>query len=213
MALEHAHERLIETLMEKGIQHPSVLAAMKAVPRDLFVPADLKAAAYQDNPLPIGEGQTISQPFIVAYMTGCVLGEQAHLQRVLEIGTGSGYQAAILAEVADEVYTVERIQSLYDHTTPLLQRLYPDRVHCTLQDGNRGWPEAAPFDGILVTAVAEQVPDALMAQLAEGGRLVIPVQMETLQWLQVITRHGDTFETTTTEPVRFVPLQSGIVKS
>jgi protein-L-isoaspartate(D-aspartate) O-methyltransferase len=162
-----------EQLVRHGITDTATLRAMRTVPRHLFVPADLRALAYANRPLPIGNDQTISQPFIVAYMTA-----QLHLtnrSRVLEVGTGSGYQAAVLAEIAAEVYTIEIVVPLADSAAARLVRLGYGRVHTRTGDGYLGWPEAAPFDAIIVTAAADSVPPPLVRQLRPGGRMVIPV--------------------------------------
>jgi protein-L-isoaspartate(D-aspartate) O-methyltransferase len=180
-----------------------VLAAMRKVPRHLFVPEDQSAHAYEDRPLPIGEGQTISQPFIVAAMTElAALGPEA---RVLEIGTGSGYQAALLAELAREVYTIEIVEPLAARAAALLQHLGYANVKTRSGDGYRGWPEAAPFDAIVVTAAPPQIPEPLKQQLKPGGRLVVPVG-ERMQKLVVVTRTADGFSEQTVFPVRFVPM-------
>jgi protein-L-isoaspartate(D-aspartate) O-methyltransferase len=203
-SFEAARARMVEQqLVARGITDARVLAAMRTVPRHEFVPSTSRAAAYEDRPLPIGRGQTISQPYVVAAMTElAVLGPHS---RVLEIGTGSGYQAAVLAEVAGTVYTIEIVAALAAEAERTLRRLGYDRVHARQGDGTRGWPEAAPFDAILVTAAGPEVPPALRAQLAEGGRLVIPVGTGD-QWLEVHRRTREGFEVTRAFPVRFVPL-------
>lgn len=184
----------------------SVLRAMERVPRDRFVPADIAELAFSDRPLPIGEGQTISQPFIVALMTD-LLEPQAHF-RVLEVGTGSGYQAAVLAECVAQVYTIEIVAPLARHAQHVLANLGYRNIHTRIGDGYAGWPEAAPFDGIVVTAAPDHVPAALVAQLVPGGRLVIPVGSQTAgQDLLVISKDADGSTTTRrTIAVRFVPL-------
>jgi protein-L-isoaspartate(D-aspartate) O-methyltransferase len=185
----------------------AVLDAIRAVPREAFVPENLQDQAYDNNPLPIGEGQTISQPFIVALMTDLLDPEPG--DRVLEVGTGCGYQAAVLAEVVGEVYSVEYIAELGEAAAERLQRLGYDNVQVRVGNGREGWPEAAPFDGILVTAGAHSVPPALIDQLAPGGRLVIPVGRGIVgQDLRVLTKdaEGEVSESGTL-PVAFVPLE------
>ena len=186
---ERAKERelMVERqLVRRGISDPRVLEAFRKVPRHLFVPRGLQSSAYADHPLPVGEGQTISQPYMVALMTECLgLGEG---ERVLEIGTGSGYQAAILAELAAEVYTVERIAALSERAREILEKLGYTNIRFLVGDGTKGWPEHAPYDGIIVTAGAPRVPDPLVEQLAEGGRLVIPVGGSWAQELAVLRR-------------------------
>ncbi|XOV87660.1 MAG: protein-L-isoaspartate(D-aspartate) O-methyltransferase [Pseudomonadota bacterium] len=191
-----------------GIRHLSdeVMTALRRVQRHLFVPEDYQVAAYDNRPLPIGEGQTISQPFIVGLMTEMLRVDSS--ARVLELGTGSGYQAAVLAEIVGEVYTIEIVPALAERAAARLSRLGYVNVHVKQGDGTKGWPEAAPFDGIIVTAAGIEIPAPLLAQLAPGARLVMPVgaQHETQQ-LMVVTRHEDgTFSERQTIPVRFVPI-------
>ena len=187
----------------RGIRDVRVLGAMRRVPRHRFVHASLAASAYDDRPLPIGNGQTISQPYIVAYMT-----ELLRLQpsaRVLEVGTGCGYQAAVLAEIAREVYTVEIVKALADSATTLLAELGHRNVHVRHGDGYAGWPQHAAFDGIVVAAAPDHVPAALVAQLVVGARLVIPVgDADQEIWVITKTARGQTEERLI--PVRFVPL-------
>jgi protein-L-isoaspartate(D-aspartate) O-methyltransferase len=190
-------------LRARGISNERVLAAMAKVPRHEFVPAASRPLAYEDEPLPIGHGQTISQPYIVAAMTE--LARVDARSRVLEIGTGSGYQAAVLAEIARDVYTIEIVEALATEATRTLRRLGYGAVRVRHGDGYRGWKEAAPFDAIIVTAAPPTVPPALLDQLAPGGRLVIPVGDED-QELQVHRRTADGFEVTRHFPVRFVPM-------
>jgi protein-L-isoaspartate(D-aspartate) O-methyltransferase len=190
-------------LRARGISDERVLAAMAKVPRHEFVPAASRPLAYEDEPLPIGHGQTISQPYIVAAMTE--LARVDARSRVLEVGTGSGYQAAVLAEIARDVYTIEIVEALATEATRTLRRLGYGAVRVRHGDGYRGWKEAAPFDAIIVTAAPPTVPPALLDQLAPGGRLVIPVGDED-QELQVHRRTADGFEVTRHFPVRFVPM-------
>lgn len=192
-----------------GIENKYVLAAFKAVPREKFVPEDLATSAYEDHPLPIGYNQTISQPYIVAYMTEQLLsGSENTLKKVLEIGTGSGYQAAILSHVADEVYTVETIEPLYQQATQRLESLGYTHVHVKYGDGYWGWEEHAPYDGIIVTAASPEIPSALIEQLALGGRMILPVgPADRIQYLVLVTK--DQKGKVTTQKliaVAFVPL-------
>jgi len=188
----------------RGIKDPRVLAAMERVPRHAFVPPELEARAYDDNPLPIGYGATISQPYIVALMT-----ELASVQpgeRVLDVGTGSGYQAAVLAELGAAVYGIEIVPPLAERAATVLARFYSDRVTVKAGDGYRGWPEHAPFDAILLAAAPEHVPEALQEQLAQGGRLVLPVGPRESQELVCIVRTKQGFARRKVLPVRFVPM-------
>jgi len=188
------------------VSSPAVLRAMRTVPREEFVPEALRSAAYDDRALPIACGQTISQPAVVAYMT-----EQLRLERgdrVLEIGTGSGYQAAVLAEIAARVHTIERLPALAEAAAARLARLGYRNVEVRVGDGTRGWPEAAPFNAIMVTAAAADIPPALVAQLAVGGRMIMPVgDPEGAQVLMLVERPaGGTPVWRELWPVRFVPL-------
>jgi protein-L-isoaspartate(D-aspartate) O-methyltransferase len=204
-AFESERERMVERqLVRRGIRDERVLAAFRKVPREAFVRPDLAKYAYDDNPLPIGEGQTISQPYVVALMT-----EAARIEpgtRVLDVGTGSGYATAILAQLAGEVVTIERHQTLADNARATLERLGYRNVEVIAGDGTRGVPEKAPYDAILVAAGAPVTPRPLKEQLAEGGRLVIPIDVNAHQDLLVITRRGDSFEEENLGGVRFVPL-------
>ncbi len=185
--------RMVERqLVERGIRDPDVLAAMRAVPRHLFVPDDLQHAAYDDSPLPIGFGQTISQPYMVACMTELL---RVNVRsRVLDVGAGSGYQTAVLAELAGEVLALERIAALEEQARERLERMGYDNVTVRLGDGSQGWPERAPFDGIMVAAAAPEAPPPLLEQLAEGGRLVIPLgDAHRDQILTVYERRGGDF--------------------
>jgi protein-L-isoaspartate(D-aspartate) O-methyltransferase len=188
---------------------PRVLVALAQVPRHEFVPDRLRTVAYENRPLPIGYGQTISQPFIVALMTDLLQLEPGH--RVLEIGTGSGYQAAVLAEITPEVYSIEIVPGLAEESAARLKRLGYTRVATRLGDGYQGWPERAPFDAIIVTAAPTRVPPPLLSQLKPGGRLVIPVGSPFLtQYLLLITKRPDgTLSTREILPVAFVPLTGG----
>jgi protein-L-isoaspartate(D-aspartate) O-methyltransferase len=190
----------------RGVRSEKVLDAMRKVPRERFLPKGQGVWAYDDNPLPIGDGQTISQPYVVAYMTEALLLEGG--EKVLEVGTGSGYAAAILAEIAAEVYTIERIEGLATMASRVLDELGYANVHVRHGDGTLGWPEQAPFDGIVVTAAGPEAPQTLKQQLKIGGRLVIPVgESKWYQQVVRITRVAEAeFETEDLLPVRFVPL-------
>ncbi|HEV2047383.1 MAG TPA: protein-L-isoaspartate(D-aspartate) O-methyltransferase [Chthoniobacterales bacterium] len=193
-----------EQLVPRGIHDERVLAAMGKVPREEFVSENLRAQAYADQPLPIGHDQTISQPFIVAYMT-----EQLHPQptdRVLEIGTGSGYQTAVLSELVKEVYTIEIIEPLAKDASARLTRLGYKNAHVKIGDGYKGWPEVAPFDAILVTCAPDKVPEPLAAQLKDGGRMVIPVGRVGDQQLYLLKKENGELEQRAILPVRFVPM-------
>jgi protein-L-isoaspartate(D-aspartate) O-methyltransferase len=200
-----ARLEMVETQIRRRRVHDlRVLECLERVPRHEFVPAEFRGRAYEDAPLPIGEGQTISQPYIVAAMTAAL-----HLQggeRVLEIGTGFGYQAAVLACLAHEVFTVEFRAKLASEAAARLERLGYEDAHVHCGDGTLGLPEFAPYDAILVAAAAPSVPQPLLAQLAEGGRMVLPVGDVENQDLRLIERSHDTFRTTMLEPCRFVPL-------
>ena len=192
-----------EQIRRRQVTSPGVLRAMEEVPRHLFVPEPQRGSAYVDAPLPIGQGQTISQPYIVALMTELL--ELDGDSRVLEIGTGSGYQAAVLSRIAKEVYSIEIRQGLGESARELLGELGYDNVQVRIGDGYKGWPEAAPFDGIIVTAAPERVPQPLVDQLRVGGKLVIPVG-RFLQDLLVITKTEDGIRTREEAGVRFVPM-------
>ncbi|CAM2998691.1 protein-L-isoaspartate(D-aspartate) O-methyltransferase [Shewanella loihica] len=197
---------LARHLQGAGITNAEVLAVVAKTPRELFLDAALGHKAYENTALPIGQGQTISQPYIVARMTELLL--ESRPKRVLEIGTGSGYQAAILAQLVDELCTVERIKSLQIQARQRLKRLDLHNVSFKYGDGWQGWANKGPFDAIMVTAAASSVPQALLQQLADGGVLVIPVGEETQQLMRVV-RMGDQFHSQTIEMVKFVPLVNG----
>ena len=202
---QKARERMVNTqIAARGIRDPRVLAAMRKVPRHLFVDEALKDQAYGDYPLPIGEGQTISQPYIVALMTEAL--ELKGPEKVLEVGTGSGYQAAILAELARWVYSIERYPSLAQRAKRILEKLGYHNVIIKVGDGTKGWPEAAPFDAIIVTAAGPKIPEPLIAQLKDGGRLVMPVGDEWSQYLIKVTKKGDELIKENLGAVRFVKL-------
>jgi protein-L-isoaspartate(D-aspartate) O-methyltransferase len=197
-------EQMVKTQIEaRGVRDPRVLDAMRSVPRDDFVSPEYRAEAYRDSPLPIGDGQTISQPYIVALMTELL--DVGPGDKVLEIGTGSGYQAAVLSAMGVEVYTIEIRRGLCERAETLLDKLGYHSVHVHCGDGYGGWPAAAPFDGIVVTAAPERLPDPLLQQLKDGAHMVIPVGA-FYQELRVVTRTGDSFEERSVIPVRFVPM-------
>jgi len=200
-----ARQAMLDTqLRRRGITDHAILSAMAAVPRHEFVPSEFRNRAYEDAPLPIGEGQTISQPYIVAAMTVAL--RLTGSERVLEIGTGFGYQAAILATLAKEVFTMEYRPELAAESATRLARLGYTNVHVHCGDGTLGLPDFAPFDAMLVAAAAPSVPAPLLDQLAHGGRLIVPVGDVENQELRLVERTGNSFQTTQLEPCRFVPL-------
>jgi protein-L-isoaspartate(D-aspartate) O-methyltransferase len=199
-----ARERMVvEQIEARGVRDAQTLRAMRKVARHLFVPPASTSAAYADHPLPIGHGQTISQPYIVAFMTEA-LGLKGG-ERVLEIGTGSGYQAAVLAEIAAQVYSIEIVEPLALEARQRLERLGYANAQVRAGDGYLGWPEAAPFDAIMVTAAAPRIPEPLKQQLKDGGRLVLPVG-DDYQELVIVTRRGERHDERRVLPVRFVPM-------
>jgi protein-L-isoaspartate(D-aspartate) O-methyltransferase len=204
MTSARTRERLIQRLRESGIRNPAVLEAIGRVPRHLFVDEALASRAYEDTALPIGHGQTISQPYTVARMTELLFTDGA--RRVLEIGTGSGYQTAVLCALAHEVYSVERIEPLHKSARRALQELGYRNFRLKLNDGSDGWADYAPYDAILVTAAAAEVPAALLAQLAPGGRLLIPVGNAARQELLSIRQTAEGSVREHVELVNFVPL-------
>jgi protein-L-isoaspartate(D-aspartate) O-methyltransferase len=209
MTSARTRERLVQRLKDQGISDPRVLERIRSVPRHLFVDEALASRAYEDTALPIGLGQTISQPWVVARMTEAIVAEPTP-DKVLEIGTGCGYQTAVLAGIVAQVYSVERLAPLLRRARPLLRSLDLYNVHLRHGDGWQGWSKHAPYGGILVTAAPEQVPQALLDQLDEGGRLVIPVGPRGRQELLEITRQGDDFERRNLGLVSFVPLLGGM---
>ncbi|MEZ5358233.1 MAG: protein-L-isoaspartate(D-aspartate) O-methyltransferase [Candidatus Zixiibacteriota bacterium] len=194
----------------RGISDEAVLDAMKAVERHRFVPEFYRNEAYNDYPLPIGEGQTISQPYIVGLMTELLALSQD--DKVLEIGTGSGYQAAILAEIVDSVYTIEIVEPLCERAAAILDSLEYSNIFVRCGDGYKGWPEASPFDAIIVTCAPEDIPKPLIEQLAEGGRMVIPVGDDEHQELILLEKQKGKLERTAIIPVRFVPMTGDVEK-
>ena len=195
-----------DQIIKRGIEDQRVLDVMKVVERHKFVPERYSESAYKDGPLPIGYGQTISQPFIVAFMTENLKLKSSH--KVLEIGTGSGYQAAVLSELCDHVYTIEIVDALANESTERLEKLGFENITVRSGDGYKGWPKEAPFDRIMVTAAPEEIPELLIEQLAEGGIMVIPVGKQyEIQYLWVITKEvGGQIKKEKILPVRFVPM-------
>ena len=208
MTSQRTRDRLIGRLKEQGIRNIDVLAVMKSLPRHLFVEEALASRAYEDTALPIGHSQTISQPFIVARMTEILL-EGVPKKKVLEVGTGSGYQTAVLSRLVDRVFSVERISLLQNQARERFYNLKLNNIRLKHSDGSWGWDENAPYDGIIVTCAPEHVPENLLKQLAPGGRLVIPVGGSVGQSLRVIDRNGNSFEETILDDVSFVPLLNG----
>jgi len=202
-------EKMVEDQVEsRGISNQPTLDAMKKVPRHKFVPPNLLDRAYDDGPLPIGYGQTISQPYIVAYMTAVI--DPKPGQKILEIGTGSGYQAAVLAEIIDSVFTIEIVTELYKSSEKRLKELGYKNVLCKNADDYYGWKKYAPFDAIIVTAAAEYIPPPLIEQLKDGGKMIIPVGSPFLnQTLILVEKNGEEITTTSLLPVRFVPFTRG----
>lgn len=208
MTSRRTRDRLIERLKQEGIQSQEVLEVMREIPRHIFVDEALASRAYEDTALPIGFGQTISQPYVVARMTEALLSD-GPVKKVLEIGTGSGYQAAILAKLAAEVYSVERIDALLKLARKRFQELGIRNIRLKHFDGRMGWPEYAPYDGILATAAPTEIPEALLGQLAPGGRLIIPVGDRGTQELRLITRTDEGFKQELLDLVSFVPMLAG----
>lgn len=213
MTSERTRVRLINRLREQGVSNNRVLDCIRETPRHLFLDEALSHRAYEDSALPIGYGQTLSQPYIVARMTEILLAAAGKLDRVLEVGTGSGYQTAILAQLAGEVFSVERIKPLQEKARARLRQLGLRNVYLNHADGGFGWPEKGPFTAILSTAAPREVPQELLDQLAPNGALVIPVG-DVTQQLTLIMRDGDSskFVTQVLEPVKFVPLLSGTTR-
>lgn len=207
MTSSRTRERLIKRLQESGISDPKVLDVMRNLPRHIFVDEALASRAYEDTALPIGSGQTISQPYIVARMTEIIMANQP--KKVLEVGTGCGYQTAVLASLVGTVFSIERISALLGKAREHLTELRIGNAQLKLGDGYQGWPEHAPFDGIILTAAPVEVPQALLAQLADGGCLVAPVGDVGGQSLLAITRKGNQFDQQELELVSFVPMLIG----
>ncbi|WP_144391349.1 protein-L-isoaspartate(D-aspartate) O-methyltransferase [Pleionea sediminis] len=211
MTSQRTRERLVNRLKEKGIVNPKVLEIMASTPRHLFVDEAISHRAYEDTSLPIGMGQTISQPFIVARMSELLL-DTGDMNKVLEVGTGSGYQTIILAQMFKDVFTIERVGPLQRMSQKRLRNLKIFNVHYRHGDGFKGWEDKAPFDAIIVTAAPENIPEALVEQLAEGGRMVIPVGAQNgVQELMVLHKVDGELQKSVLEQVRFVPLLGGVV--
>lgn len=212
MTSQRTRDRLIERLREEGISNERVLEVMRTTPRHIFIDEALAHRAYEDSSLPIGQGQTISQPYIVAKMTEVIL-EQGVPDFILEVGTGSGYQSAILSRLVPRVYTVERISGLLSKARDCHRAMGLRNIYTKHSDGSWGWPEHAPYPAIMVTAAPEQVPESLLEQLAVGGRMVIPVgSVSGAQQLKLITRTSTGFEEEQLDAVRFVPLLDGAIR-
>lgn len=206
ISCENERWRMVrEQLMDRDIRDQRVLEAMGAVPRELFTPPEYRSMAYADGPLPIGEGQTISQPYIVAFMTELL--KLTGDENILEVGTGSGYQAAVLAYLARKVHSVERHEPLAEQAAQVLRRLGLLNVSIHIGDGSLGWPPDSPYQGIVVTAAAPHAPQPLLDQLADGGRLVVPVGSASGQYLEVWQREGSDYSHEALAPVAFVPLR------
>lgn len=210
MTSRRTRERLMKRLEDKGIQDKKVLEVMATTPRHLFIEEAFAHRAYEDIALPIGHGQTISQPYIVARMTELLFEASRPVKKVLEIGSGSGYQSAILAQLVGTVYGVERIKPLVEIARQRLRQLKLYNVQLKHANGSMGWPENSPYDAILAAAAPTSVPQELLEQLAPGGVLVIPVGNETEQHLEVISREGGQFARRRIAPVRFVPFLPGV---
>ncbi|MFK5985481.1 MAG: protein-L-isoaspartate(D-aspartate) O-methyltransferase [Pseudomonadota bacterium] len=208
MTSQRTRNRLVDELRKMGIKNDEVLQVISTTPRHLFMEEALASRAYENISLPIGHGQTISQPYIVAKMTELIL-EGFNPRRVLEVGTGSGYQTAVLSPLFRSVFTVERIAPLLDKAKKRFRELRLNNILCDYSDGNWGWPTKAPFDAIIVTAAPEKLPPSLLEQLAEDGRLVIPVGRQGKQGLYLYKREGDKFINEHLEDVSFVPLLAG----
>jgi protein-L-isoaspartate(D-aspartate) O-methyltransferase len=211
MTSRRTRERLINRLKEQGISDESVLEVILNTPRHLFIDEALSHRAYEDTALPIGFNQTISQPYIVAKMTEELLSD-GPLKQVLEIGTGSGYQTAVLSQLVDKVYSAERIKPLQDRARERFRQIGLRNIQLQHSDGGMGWPSMAPFDGIIVTAAPDHVPEELLQQLAIGGRLLIPVGGDQQSLQRIVRASEKQFETHVLEDVKFVPLLSGTVR-
>ena len=209
MTSQRTRDRLVRRLQEEGISNQRVLEVIRSTPRHIFVDEALASRSYEDTALPIGHGQTISQPYVVARMTAALL-ESGSLNQVLEVGTGSGYQAAIMAPLAGEVYSVERIRPLLELAQERLRELQLHNVHLKHSEGSWGWSEFAPYDAIIATAAPEQVPETLLQQLAMGGRLVMPVGPRGVQDLVLLKRTPEGIERQVLDKVSFVPMLDGM---
>jgi protein-L-isoaspartate(D-aspartate) O-methyltransferase len=211
MTSARTRERLVSRLRESGISDVRIIDVMRSTPRHFFIDEALAHQAYDDTALPIGHGQTISQPWVVARMTELLM-EKGDCRKVLEIGTGCGYQTAVLAAFGGEVYSVERIRPLQDQARKRIAALGFSKVQFKHADGGYGWASEAPFDGILAACGRPDIPKELLDQLADGGRLVMPVGERDQQWLTVVDRTGSEYQSTRLDAVRFVPFQRGILK-
>lgn len=211
MTSKRTRDRLIQRLRQEGIKNEAVLEVILNTPRHIFVDEALAHRAYEDTALPIGYNQTLSQPYIVARMTEALLAN-GPVKRVLEVGTGSGYQTAILAQLVEQVFSVERILPLQEQARERMNTLGIRNVKMKHADGGMGWPEKSPFDGIIVTAAPRELPAELIEQLGPKGRLVIPVGPDSLQELVLVTKNSDEVKREILEPVRFVPLLGGAVR-
>lgn len=211
MTSQRTRDRLAQRLVQQGISNLNVVDIIRNTPRHLFLDEALAHRAYEDVSLPIGFGQTISQPYIVARMTELLL-EKSPMEKVLEIGTGSGYQTSILAQLAKRVYSVERIKPLQDRAREVLRLLKIYNVQCTVADGGMGWASKGPFDAILSAAAPERIPEELLAQLAEGGCLICPVGNANKQQLVRVTRETNGYQQEIIEDVKFVPFLSGVAR-
>ncbi len=209
MTSRRTRMRLVQRLRDEGIKNEDVLEVMADTPRHIFLDEALAHRAYEDTALPIGHNQTLSQPYIVARMTEILL--ESKPSRVLELGTGSGFQTVVLAQLVNEVFSVERIRPLQEKAKERFRQMGLRNVRTRHADGGMGWPEAAPYDGIIVTAAPSEIPEELLRQLADGGRLVIPVGGDK-QELTVVTRRGNNFDHRVIEPVYFVPLLGGVIR-
>ena len=212
MTSQRTRDRLVERLRREGIQNQQVLEVIRTTPRHMFIDEALAHRAYEDTALPIGHGQTISQPYIVARMTEIIL-ENGIPDKILEVGTGSGYQSAVLSRLVPKVYTVERINALLRKARQIHRSLRLMNIYSRLSDGSWGWPDKAPYPAIMVTAAPEHVPESLLAQLSVGGRMVIPVgSISGAQTLRLITRTPTGFDQQTLNGVHFVPLLDGSIR-
>ena len=211
MTSQRTRNRLIQRLRDRGIENQQVLDVMASTPRHIFIDEALAHRAYEDTSLPIGNGQTISQPYIVAKMTELLLAA-GPLNNVLEVGTGSGYQTAILAPLVKKLYSVERIEPLLNKARQRIRQLKLNNVSFKLSDGHWGWEQSGPYDGIIAAAAPEEIPQGLLDQMAEGGRMILPVGGEK-QSLVLVTRSGDKWQRTVLEEVKFVPFLAGIKNS
>ena len=210
MTSQRTRNRLVQRLRDSGIENEKVLQVIAATPRHIFIDEALAHRAYEDTALPIGHGQTISQPYIVAKMTELLLAN-GPLNKVLEIGTGSGYQTSVLAPLVGKLYSVERIEPLLKKARQRVRSLKLNNVSLKLSDGTWGWPECGPYDAILAAAAPEEIPQSLLDQLADGGRMILPVGGEK-QILVLVERRGEHFKRTELEDVKFVPFLSGVKK-